>query len=387
MAYWPLWEPSGTVIVDLAHGRHGAYVSSPTLDNLAAPNGRTAPLFGVGYGNVQSTGLAAAYNGAEGSVSGYAKVSAGAWTDGTLRYLMLLQVNGNNRIFVRKSATNNLLEIGYVANGTGETESYFMNPAGWFHWGVTWSASNDRVAFYVNGARVSMSTGLGTWAGSLVFSTIGSAGGASLWDGWLSDVLISNRELTYAEIRACASAEQRPFVISMLGDSITTDATLVKTPMWLADLGYRGGWVGVIPHSVAGYTVVSNLGTLVTAAADDDADLILIHLGTNDNDAGDMGVLQATLEQGIDDLRASNPRAEIYVLGVLKRWTSTAGTTEIGKANIRAAELAACVAKDVIYWDTYNPSWIAASDTIDGTHPLEAAYQTLIDPKIYSRLP
>ncbi len=112
-----------------------------------------------------------------------------------------------------------------------------------------------------------------------------------------------------------------------------------------------------------------------TACATDNADIIIMALGTNDNNAGNMATLQSAVEAGIDTVRGTNPNATVYYMNVLPRTTGA-------KNNIRAAIAAACTAKSVTCWDTVTDPWINdVTDTIDGLHPNTAGYD-----KIVSRL-
>ena len=107
----------------------------------------------------------------------------------------------------------------------------------------------------------------------------------------------------------------------------------------------------------------------VDQCASTDADVIIVELGTNDNNAGDMSALQARAESQIAELRATNPRARVYWMNVLPRWTDVGGGTEVDKSNIRAAIAAACAARGIFCIDTYTTPWITAADTSDGLHP------------------
>lgn len=155
-----------------------------------------------------------------------------------------------------------------------------------------------------------------------------------------------------------------------------------------------GGW----PYITSQYKVwslvnhaVNSMGILVgadnmdvqtLAAANDDADVIILALGANDNNAGDMAALQAEATENILELQASNPRARICYLNVLPCWTDGTGATEQAKDNIRAAITAACAATGITCWDSHTTPWIVVTDTSDGIHPtaagtLKIAYQVL----------
>jgi lysophospholipase L1-like esterase len=172
----------------------------------------------------------------------------------------------------------------------------------------------------------------------------------------------------YVQIRAITV-----LTLTVLGDSISAHGGIDRWPDLIQD-DYLNGSCIVVNHSVDGTRIVhedgfSDLDDLTTAADDDDADIIFIALGTNDSNIGNMTTLQAELEENIDELQVSNPRAVIYVMNVLPRWTDETGETEHDKSNIRTAISAACAAQGITCWDTYSTHWITADDTADGLHP------------------
>jgi lysophospholipase L1-like esterase len=98
-------------------------------------------------------------------------------------------------------------------------------------------------------------------------------------------------------------------------------------------------------------------------AASDNADIIIILLGTN----GDTYDVQAEYTENLQELQTSNPNAVIYGVGIIPR--DDGGDNGRSIKNPRIA--AACAAAGVTYWDT--DGWIVpATDTTDGLHPTEA---------------
>jgi hypothetical protein len=150
--------------------------------------------------------------------------------------------------------------------------------------------------------------------------------------------------------------------MTILGDSIS-----VNNDMWPVKVSIATYLV--LDHAIIGDNIISEMDIQTSEAVNDNADIIIIALGTNDNNGGDMGVLQAKVEENIAELKLSNPSATIYYMNVLPRWTDSSGTTVFNKANIRTAIEAACAAQDITCWDTFTTPWINASDTADGTHP------------------
>lgn len=212
IALWPMDSLSGTTARDATpNGRNGTY-SGVTLGQPGIGDGKTSPLFdGVNdFCDVYSASLAGAFNGDEGSLVAWAKVSgAGVWTDGTSRYLVSLQADATNYQVIRKYSTNNTLRFDSRATNT-KTVSVTTSLAGWFHAALTWSRSADEVKVYLNGVQQGAAqTGLGAWAGTLVSNAtvIGSSSSstpASCWSGWLAYVAVFARALTPGEVARAA---------------------------------------------------------------------------------------------------------------------------------------------------------------------------------------
>lgn len=154
-------------------------------------------------------------------------------------------------------------------------------------------------------------------------------------------------------------------VMTILGDSISNG---IDTPL---------DWVNYVPitqyeiknHAASGNAINYRMDEQTIEAATDDANIIIIALGTNDNNNAGMDTLKAIVEQCISDLRTSNPNATIYYMNILPRWTDETGGTEVDKGNLRAMINEACVSQGIICWDTYDDPWITAEDTLDGLHP------------------
>lgn len=176
IAYWPLDEPSGTTIIDRSGaGRNGAYTAT-TLGVAGIGDSRTAARMdgSTSFGNLFSASLAAAFNGAEGTMAVWIKMSAaGVWTDGAAREILYLTADTNNRVLFVKAASNNEVDWFYIAGATSKAGGVTsFSPTGYFHLALTWSKAGDAAKFYLNGAQSgATATGLGTFAGSLAATT------------------------------------------------------------------------------------------------------------------------------------------------------------------------------------------------------------------------
>lgn len=208
IAYWPLSEPSGAAAIDQTGRYHGAY-TGVDLNYPGVGDGGSAPFFdGINdFCNIYSAALATAFNGAEGAVSIWMKVSgAGVWTDATLRRLMGLRVDANNQVNLSRSATSNTLLCQYLAGATSKTVSIgSQSSTDWLHLAMTWSKSADQMKVYFQGVQTGATqTGLGTWAGTFN-STRANIGAdstvpATVWSGNLAHAAIWTRALSAGEI-------------------------------------------------------------------------------------------------------------------------------------------------------------------------------------------
>lgn len=212
LAYWPLWEASGSVASDISgNARNGAY-TGVDLGSPGIGDGRTSPYFDAvnDYCNVHSAALASAFNGAEGSMACWCKVfSSSVWTDATSRRLLQFRVDANNFVNLGRTAANNQLQCQYIAGGTSKAVTVATSTLNWFLFGVTWSKSADQVIVYVNGAQSGATqTALGTWAGSLsstrclIGADITTPG--AVWNGYLAHTTLWSTPLTAAQIAALA---------------------------------------------------------------------------------------------------------------------------------------------------------------------------------------
>jgi len=186
--------------------------------------------------------------------------------------------------------------------------------------------------------------------------------------------------------RLCLKADHETN-LTIIGDSISNEAT--EWPYYLQDLypilyidNYAEGGATIITDGDAD----ADMDAQVVSAASDNADIIIIALGTNDDNAGNMATLQAEFEENIAELKTSNTNATIYVMNLLKRWVNNTDGAEVDKSNIRTAIAAACTAQAVTCWDTYTTSWIAQSETTDGLHP-DATGHAKIAAAVLARLP
>ncbi|NIV36430.1 MAG: hypothetical protein GWN58_45440 [Anaerolineae bacterium] len=214
IAYWILGEHlDSTAICQINRNQNGTYTAT-TLGNAGIGDGQVCPSFdgAASYVDVYSATLDAAFDGAEGTLSIWGKVSdVGVWTDGAGRRLVRLWVDSNNYIQIIRSTVDNRLFYDYKAGGTAKGVAVNgLSETGWMHLAETWSATADEMKAFYNGAQTGATqSGLGAWAGSLdnTMTIIGaeSTVPAGLWKGYGAHVALWASVLTPAQIASLAS--------------------------------------------------------------------------------------------------------------------------------------------------------------------------------------
>lgn len=385
-AEWFLDEKGAAVNANDISGnaRNGLYVGAPSLAAVAGPRGILAPQFdGVNDKvNAYSASLAAGASYAEGGLLLEAKIGSAEWTDGAQRNLIYFSADASNRVEVYKSAASNQMSVSYRAGGVVKALTINnINPIDWFSLAVRWSKLNDRLNIDLNGTPITPPlTGLGTWVGTFGATTtnIGSLTTAQLFKGSLAHVTLVGREVTSAESIFYSTISPNR-TIAILGDSISAPGDIT----WSYKLPWRYAYGTTIMknHAVSGASVngATNMDAQVSAAATDKANRMVIALGTNDDNAGNMTALQAKAESSIIALKASNPLAQIYWMNVLPRWTNSGGATPVDKSNIRTAIEAACAAQSIACWDTFTNPVITPAQTTDGLHLNNSGMDALVD--------
>lgn len=215
IGYWPLNEVSGTN-ADNAEGtaaRDGTY-TGVALNTITGIEGLPVGLWdGVNdYCDVYSTSFRDVFDGAEGTISIWAKVlSSAVWTDATERYLVRFRADGSNTVNIFKTSSNNELRLARPGGGVNSGFTITgVTTTDWFNLAITWSELDDEVRVYFNGAPATTPiTGLGTWVGNLATLTtlIGSVNQTptSPWSGYISHGAVWKNALVAADILAQAT--------------------------------------------------------------------------------------------------------------------------------------------------------------------------------------
>jgi hypothetical protein len=206
-AYWPLWEPSGSVARCLVNPAQNGSYTGVTLGQPGIGDGHTAPLFDGAndYLNIGSATLLTALNGAEWTVMQWVKASgSGVWTDSAERKLVYLPASDGNFIFTRKSSNSNQVDVAYKAGGITKVASHTsFSPTTFFCMMSTCSATADAMKLYIDGIqRGGTQSSLGTWAHTFSAALIGalSAAPSQVWDGCLAHVALFGSALSPAAI-------------------------------------------------------------------------------------------------------------------------------------------------------------------------------------------
>jgi hypothetical protein len=211
IGYWPMSEASGATAFDLSpEGNDGAYTGVTLGQRPGIGDGRTVPLFDGAndFNNIYSAAFNTDFNGAEGTMAVWGKVSGvGVWTDGDVRSLFHIKVDGGNLVYIVKDSNNNV-QCAYIAGGTTEVENFASTDTEWMHFAIVWSSAGDTVDFYKNGVAGTQDTVLGTFAGDLDANNCNI--GARVitptwpWDGFLAHAAVWKTALTGAQISRLA---------------------------------------------------------------------------------------------------------------------------------------------------------------------------------------
>jgi len=380
IAYWPMWEESGTACQDIISANNATYYTiPPTLASVVSPGKKLAPVWsGDTTGSILfSAETKALFSGEEGGISLWIKPLASIYTDGLAHRLIRIAGTGSNYIIISLGGNATYNSYTQVINIGGADHSlsgsYFYRD-GWFNLIVTWSATQNLFKSYINGGLMRGDTSLGTWDGGVPTVFYLGTSNSLYYKGSMSDFMLVNRYITFDEVKKLCDYTGLTKRLSILGDSISTSVIGEAWPA-ITRAGYTSSSIGLIGHAVGGQGIITGMDAQTLASVDDNADIIIIALGTNDsNDAGDMGAIQAEVEENIAELKISNSRATIYYMNVLPVWADATTGAEVDKSNIRTAIAAACTAQGITCWDTYSTPWIAQNETSDGVHPTAAGH-------------
>jgi hypothetical protein len=377
LAFYPMDETAGVTMYDRSgHGYTGVY-DSVTLAQYSGLGVKPRAGFNGSSSHVDVTNASflAAINLSEGSIAVQVRPSSvDLWTEAAYHYFLTL-LGASNTFSVygyhQNTATNDLgLSCTQDSVARYLVRQYINGGIGWVSMIITWSAINNEVALYRNGIKVITALPTACSGSATSFKLGVNAPNNVWWPGGIADVMVFNRPVTASEAKLIASVS-RIERVTIIGDSISQD---VRNKMWpsVGLSGHNNGLVEIIRGGVPSSYIMggpSPLAAQVAAAAGDDATMVIIHMGTGDNNNGDMAVLQAEVEEQLVEIKRTNPRCVRYYMNVLPRWTDNTTGPEVPLGNVRAAIAAACAAQGVTCWDTYTDPWITQAQTVEGIHP------------------
>jgi hypothetical protein len=207
IAYWPL---NGNANDSSGNGFNGTASANVTWGDGLIPGEQAAVFAGNAYINLLAPGLSDVFNGAEGTLAGFAKVSAEAdWADAAWRSVVDISVgvDGLNTIGVAKRSTVNSFYYGYTAGAVVESRNETIGPsADLFHWAITWSKTLEQVIYYRGGVALETDTVLGTWAGTITRFLLGAQTTAlsQPWKGSICHVPLWDTPLSAEQIASLA---------------------------------------------------------------------------------------------------------------------------------------------------------------------------------------
>lgn len=361
LAFYPMAD-TGAVIADVGpNALNGAFAGTITSKNNAWTGGYYAD-FAAGFGNLYSASFNTLFTKAEVTINLF--MQPADWVTGANIYYVQFMADTNNWIkiyadvdgityfYYRSGGAQNIVYVDATCLSVDRLNMFTL----------TVSKANGRTRLYFNGGLVEeYAAVISDWVGNFASGTCGF--GAYRVDDFLyaadanySNVAIYNRELTQAEINKLLITPSP--VISILGDSIMINNGNGSIALGVAsELGYRA-----INHATSGNSIMAHMDAQTLAAASDGANIIIVQLGTNDGeDAG----ITAEYQENLLELKASNPGARIFGMGILNK------TTETNRAANNAQISTACTNAGVTYWDT--DGWVTApGDLRDGIHPNSA---------------
>jgi hypothetical protein len=370
--YYMLDEASGAVAVDNSTNHDNGTFANVTLAQPGIGDGKTAASFNGTSSKVTltSTALNAGWPKEEGTVMFWAKVSDAAWVDLTYRYMF--DVSGSSGVHWYIEKFNNAYSLFFGAHN--QTLNYGPSSAfydDWMHIAMTWSVAGNVVNYYVNGVLVGTDTSPGAAQSFTYTGIIGSESTGAYWFlGSIAHLMILNRPATGPEVLT-ASGSHSFKKLTVIGDSIT--AASPSFADMLAKM-YNKSDVTLKKHSLVGAHIMTNLDALVVAAENDNADIIIVEMGINNDEASGEAAIQAKLESNYATLKASNPRARIYHMFLPGYTGILVDSPEDVRPNTVAAIAAACTAQGVTNMDTRSTPWILGNDTSDGWHPTTSGH-------------
>lgn len=215
LAYLGLEETAvgTTVAVDLINAQNWNYGNSQvTINQGGIGDGKPSVLFGgAANGQVLPSDTTIAYlnshwNPNEGTMSGWIFMTPTNAGSVNVFVMFCIGADSNNVIEFLKSASNTVSVSLKRANNESNNPNVSAAYTGgsWLHFAITWSQSNNRMRWFLNGSQVgSDKTLIGTWTANPLtnlMTQLASQQNAFYYPGYLAKWWLATRELTPAEI-------------------------------------------------------------------------------------------------------------------------------------------------------------------------------------------
>ena len=205
IAYWPLWDTSGSAAEQIAPGSvlDGTYYG-PTINHSLGPDGVfNAPYFDAVNDrlNIYSSALNSVYDDNLGSIIIWAKVAeVGDWTDGVSHQILGLEIDNQNFHYIGKPSTDNQIQLYRESGPTYRRTVSGVTSVEWICYGFTFDQAGTTLFVpYMDGVGKGSFSSILAASGNLstLYTRIGNergdaGGGGSRygWDGWIAHCAI-----------------------------------------------------------------------------------------------------------------------------------------------------------------------------------------------------
>lgn len=220
IAYWPLWEASGTTAENLVSAAmNGTYARDVSVMGTGAGigDGNTAPFFDGANDSIGifSAALQASFNGNEGTLMAWARVvNADIWSDGTARAIVRCpHTDFDNAIALERHTVVGRIRNSRIAAGAAiNSDHNGLSFTDWFHVALTWSITNNQVNTYINAGVPVTTAGPANWVGATLNVNLNSIGATNwtvpnqIWHGWIAHVVLFDEALDAASIADLVTA-------------------------------------------------------------------------------------------------------------------------------------------------------------------------------------
>jgi hypothetical protein len=206
VAYYKMWDKSGSVCTDVVNGYNGTYYNTILDQNIG--KGKGILTGATSRINIYSTPLVGAMDFNEGSIAVWFKMDNAIWADGLQHHIFFCYGDANNAITIHKSSASNIIGIIYKAGGV-TAQAYLSNLSnnGLNCLIVTWSKSAHKIHAYFNGKKTTPQTNItsGDWNATGVSSSdfaiaSQSSNSATLtWVGYLAHFVIAKKVISETE--------------------------------------------------------------------------------------------------------------------------------------------------------------------------------------------